>query len=172
MRNRVWLIGLVGLLLILGVFIAPTNTTAQSTSLDENKALVQRYYDEILNETDAELANAAMLEIVDSEFNFYHSGSMDPEVGWDGLEQALDLKRTGFPDAHFTVENLLAEDDLVAVRWTFVGTNTGMYIDIPASDNEVKLEGMDLFLVEDGKITELRRIFDILSLARQINAMQ
>jgi steroid delta-isomerase-like uncharacterized protein len=145
---------------------------AQDSDSSDPKAIVQQFYDEIENQPDLDLASEAMTALLDPEFVFYTPNNPTPETGLEAHLEFLQGHWQGFPDALFTIEEMIAEENVVAVRWTFIGTNDGVFIGIPASGNSVEFWGMDLFrLGEDGQITELRRYFDVLSLARQIDGL-
>src|SRR5213592_4893230 len=74
--------------------------------------------------------------------------------GPQGLRQATEDFIVAFPDLHFTIDDLLAEGDRVAWRWTMTGTHKGNLGPFPASGKPVRLTGISLFKVRDGKIVE------------------
>ncbi len=60
----------------------------------------------------------------------------------------------GFPDAHWTVEDQIAEDDRVVTRWTFVGTHRGDFAGIPATGRPVTMTGITIDRLIGGRIVE------------------
>ena len=75
-----------------------------------------------------------------------------------------------FPDVHITIEEMIAEGDKVALRWSFRGTDRGTYQDIPATGKTVDWKGIDIYTVADGKITTMVREADSLSVLQQLGA--
>ena len=67
-----------------------------------------------------------------------------------------------FPDLHFTLEDELAEGNKVATRWVMRGTQGTRKIDV---------SGMDIFLIENGKIREIWVNMDTLAQARQMGTV-
>src|ERR671911_11349 len=64
--------------------------------------------------------------------------------GREGAKQFITMLRTGFPDLHFTVEDQIAEGDMVVTRWTARGTHTGQFQSLPATGKEIRLTGTDI----------------------------
>ena len=132
-------------------------------SLEENKALVRRFIDEVLN-----AGNIAALT------NFCIPGSMFAR-GFEGQVKAFKL---GFPDNHFTIDEIVAEDDKVAVHATMHGTNTGPLVGLPALGTfatpapptgiSVLWNRIYIFSVADGKILNFTAESDQLGLLQQL----
>jgi len=71
-------------------------------------------------------------------------------------EHVEDLKsrHRAFTDAHFVIEQLLAEGDTVAVRYTFNGTHTGEFNGVVPTGRTVNRASAAFFVVRDGKVAE------------------
>jgi predicted ester cyclase len=81
--------------------------------------------------------------------------------------------RTAFPDIHFTVEDLIAEDDKVVVRVTFRGTHQGIFMGIAPTGRQVTGIGVELARLADGKIVEEGwHCYDLLHLLEQLGVVQ
>lgn len=76
-----------------------------------------------------------------------------------------------FPDATATTEHLVAEEELVVVRWTVEGTHEGEIRGIEPTGQEVEYEEWALYRVEDGAVTEMWSIADALGVFEQIGAV-
>jgi predicted ester cyclase len=84
---------------------------------EENKALARRFVEEVINGNN--------LAVVDELFapNFEVRDAVFPvPPGPDGVKQVFVAARAAFPDLHETIEDLLAEEDRVMVRWSSRGT--------------------------------------------------
>jgi predicted ester cyclase len=71
----------------------------------------------------------------------------------------------------FKIEDLIAEEDRVAVRVTAHGRHTGEFIGLAPSGREYTISEMHIFHVRDGKIAEHWRDADMLGLMRQLGAL-
>ena len=88
-------------------------------STEENKALVERFVEGFWNEGNTATADELMAP--DAEIHMPTGETLDLE-GLKGFKVAF---RASFPDWHSTFEELVAEDDRVAERWTGRGTHRG-----------------------------------------------
>jgi steroid delta-isomerase-like uncharacterized protein len=75
-----------------------------------------------------------------------------------------------FSDANHIVEDTVADDEKVAVRFTIHGTHDGNFMGLPATGKKIALECMAVLWIEHGKVTELRALFDGASLMKQLGA--
>lgn len=62
--------------------------------------------------------------------------------------------RTAYPDLQFTVEDLLAEEDKVTIRWNFSGTRTGELLGQPPTGQPYAEHAIVIFRLVGGKIVE------------------
>lgn len=79
--------------------------------------------------------------------------------------------RQAFPDLKMNVDLILAEKDLVAVRWTARGTNTGSGNGLPATGKNVKVTGQATFRFVDGRIAEEWATGDTLGIMKQLGLL-
>jgi ketosteroid isomerase-like protein len=89
------------------------------SSEEPNKALVRRYFDDIMNGGNLD----AIDELIASDCVFTIPTLRDPFVGPKGYRNLVNLLRTAFPDLLFKVVDELAEGDTVVDRWTATGTS-------------------------------------------------
>ncbi len=132
-------------------------------SLEENKALVRQFIDEVVN-----TGNTAAIT------DFCVAGSMFA----GGVEGQVKAMKTAFPDNHFTIDAMLAEDNKVAIRVTTHGTNTGPLVGLPAfgrletpvppTGQSVTGSAMYLFTISEGKIVSFAAEIDQIGLLRQL----
>ena len=79
--------------------------------------------------------------------------------------------REAFPDWHSTFEELIAEGDRVAERWTGRGTHLGELEGIPPTGKRVEAPGSVFYRIVGGKIVEFRGQFDMMGLMQQLGAI-
>jgi steroid delta-isomerase-like uncharacterized protein len=132
----------------------------------ENKALVRRFVDELLNRGDALAADKLLSE----DFVLRLPG-LPPIEGRDAFKQGLQEWREAFPDWRITIEELIAEGDKVAGRWRCKGTHLGPLMGIPATGKRVTWTANDILRIEAGRIAENTAEEDMLGLMRQLGAI-
>jgi steroid delta-isomerase-like uncharacterized protein len=112
-----------------------------------------------------------VLELVDDSYVGRAPGLPEPIRGKEGLREFLNAYMTAFPDGSLTVDEIIAEGDLVAARWTARGTNTGELMGIPATGRQVTITGMTFSRIVDGKLREDWNTWDSLSMMQQLGAV-
>jgi steroid delta-isomerase-like uncharacterized protein len=133
--------------------------------LRENKAIVERFYHEVVN--DGNLAVADELMAHDFVEHTNPAGS-----GITGFKQFVSGLAMAFPDLHITIEDMVAEGDKVVVRVTVRATHKGTFMgSIAATGKEVTFTGVDIFQISDGKIIGRWNQRDLLGLLQQLGAM-
>ena len=80
--------------------------------------------------------------------------------GPEGYKQVVTLYRTAFPDAHFTIEEMVVEGDSIALLWTFRGTHKGDLMGITPTGKSITNPGITISHFANGKIVEERAIWD------------
>jgi len=139
-----------GLLMQLGVIPTPNGVPPQTTP-QENRAIVARYFDEVMNEGDFSVID----QIIAPNFAFRIPTLPEPIRGPDGFRAFVTGLRDAFPDIHFTVEREVADGDKVACRWTITATHKGTFLGVPPTGNHVTDQGIDIFTIGNSKIVEI-----------------
>jgi steroid delta-isomerase-like uncharacterized protein len=140
----------------------------EATMSKDNKALALRYHADIFQARRLEVAD----EIIDPDFTL-HSPGMASEMsrGPEGVKRLAQAIVAGVPDLQITQEGVIAEDEMVAVRWTMSGTHRGDLFDVPPSDRAFTITGLSVFRVHDARIVELWQAWDRFGLLQQIGAV-
>ena len=84
------------------------------------------------------------------------------------FRQVMEGFRSAFPDSDLCIEEEIAEDDKVVIRWNFSGTHQGNLLGIPATGKKVSWTGITIYRIVDGKVEEERGEEDFLGFFRQI----
>ena len=116
---------------------------------EKHKALVRRFHEEVWNKGNV----AAVDEFMGAEYVDYAIPSGLPP-GTEGLKQAITTYRTAFPDLKATVDDIFAEGDRVAYRWSTRGTHLGDWLGIPPTGNHMAATGISIFRIAGGKVVE------------------
>jgi steroid delta-isomerase-like uncharacterized protein len=135
-------------------------------STQENKDLVRRAYSEMVME-----GNFDHLEEMCHEDYFDHTQPPGWPTDREGLKQQVSYFRSAFPDINVTLEDIIAEGNVVMLRQTMRGTHLGEFFGIPPTGTSVEMDGMHLFRFADGKLVEHRANNDDLGMLRQLGAI-
>lgn len=138
-------------------------------SLDDVKAVARSYFEELIDRHDVAFADG----LFDSEIAFF-----DPAIIPGGQAHGLAAVKnffstffTAFPDVHFDINDFFAEDDKVAIRFTWTGTHRATFLGIEITERHVVVPGIDIFHIANGKIAEVRVAFDRLELIEQLGGI-
>ena len=135
--------------------------------LEENKAVVQRLFEAINNGNLDELPQVVAPDVVDHNAVIF----MQPE-GPGGVREGIRMLLQGFPDLRLTTEDLIAEGDRVAARFTVSGTNTGDYRGLPApTQQHFESEAVAILRIADGRVAEIRGTADRLGMLTQLGIL-
>lgn len=127
---------------------------------EQNKALIRRFYKELVNERAIELADEMILEDFDD-----HAAR---GTGLDNFKKLYAVMMRIFPDIQARIEDLIAEDDKVAARVEFTATQAGSFRGFPPANRSVTFSGMDIFRFKDGKIAERWATRDFLGMLEKL----
>jgi len=131
---------------------------------EEAKAQMDRVL-ELWNE-----GNLALVEeIYAPEIVSYSSSSYEEDiVGFDGVKNRVTSTRTVLPDFNLTIEEIIVKGDKIVARWTYTGTNTGPIDELPPTGKKVRISGITMVQVVNGKCVEERIVSDNLDLYLQL----
>jgi predicted ester cyclase len=133
----------------------------------EPKTLVRRLFEEVFNAQNT----AAAAEIIAARFIAHHP--LGPIRGPEGVLQTIGMFRSGFPDLRYEIEDMVADGDLVAARWTARGTQHGAFMTIPPQEPPVVVvvTGIDFIRVHGQQLAEAWVSTDLLGLFQQLGAV-
>lgn len=141
--------------------------TSNSMSTEINKQVMQKFV-EFINTADEALSK----ELISEDAIFYAPTSSEPLRGPAGYMSVLNMMRGGFPDIQWTLEEIVAEENTIAVRFIMQGTHQGYFFGIPPTGKEIKVNAMNFYYFLDGKIVKEYGQPDIFGLLQQIGAVQ
>lgn len=128
------------------------NSTAQSTQVSraERNREIMRRFETMINTADETLAE----ELVAADAPFYTPAAAEPLYGGKGYLAVVHWMRQGFSDVQWKLEEMVANDEKVAVLWTLTGTHDGDFLGQPASGTKIKTTVMNFYYINpEGKIT-------------------
>ena len=130
------------------LLLATSPSVASASDVEErNKALAKRLFEEVLAGGNWELGS-----------QFYAPGfvnhRLNRNISLQENNDAAKAWRQAYPDLKFTLEQVVAEGDLVSVLWMAKGTHTGTLNGNPGNGKQVQIRGITLWRIADGKIKE------------------
>lgn len=132
----------------------------QPAEQERNKHIARSFFEEVLDQ-----GRLDKYQESHSKDFVAHAGNHEATLEEDIA--AAKEERKALPDMRVTVNQMVAEKDLVAVYWTAAGTNTQAGMGFPATGRKIKIDGMTLFRFRSGRICEEWSVWDMLSVMRQ-----
>jgi predicted ester cyclase len=132
-------------------------------SVEENKALIRRFYEEVFNKK-----NLAAIDEFYSPNHVDHTLPPGLPVSPEGTKQAITMILTAFPDLRVTIEDMIAEGDKVVTWFQTHGTQQGSLGGIPPTGRHVTVSTIEITRVIDGKIAEDWGLDDKLGMLQQL----
>jgi steroid delta-isomerase-like uncharacterized protein len=130
---------------------------------EANMRLIRHWCDEGFNKNNMAIAD----EVYDANV-FYHEPSAGEVIGLEPLKQFVVTWRAAFPDSLLKIEEEVAENDRLAVRWTFTGTHKGTFRGVAPTGNRIKFSAMYFYRFAMGKVVEIHAMVNALMLFQQI----
>ncbi len=125
--------------------------------------VVRRFVDQVINKGDFDSAAQFVWEDVVEQVPLPGQGP-----GLDGLKDILRSMRAGFPDIDFSIEEQISEGEKVVSRFEWTGTHRGPFLGISETGKAVRVWGVVIDHLKEGRIKETRIIMDMLGLMMQL----
>jgi predicted SnoaL-like aldol condensation-catalyzing enzyme len=136
--------------------LAQTGGNAQASNEEKNKALVRRFYEEVWNKGNYDMAD----ELFADGYVRHDPRGGNPPPGARGQKLIAQGFRSDCPDCLMSVDMLLADGDYIVGRWTIRGTHK-------PSGKKVDFVGVNIFRFANGKVAEIWNHRDDLAFALQ-----
>jgi steroid delta-isomerase-like uncharacterized protein len=114
---------------------------------------------------------SAVDEFVSPDYIGYDAAEPEPIRGPAGLKANVEKYQAGFSNARITVDEQIAEGDVVATRWTGKGTHDGEIAGVAATGKEVTITGLTISRLENGMLVEDRSVWDTFGMLVQLGAV-
>jgi steroid delta-isomerase-like uncharacterized protein len=145
--------------------IVPNGKGVEYLMSEENKALERRLYEEYNK------GKATAFAVIDELYatdTIQHISTGQEILGIENYKQHVSEFSSAFPDLQFTIDDMIAEGDKVALRVTATGTNKGAFRGIPPTNKKVTLSMIQIDRVAVGKFVEGWSRYDTLGLMQQL----
>ena len=135
---------------------------------EENKAIVRREFEEIFTQGNLDAAD----EIYASNYVGHEATTPEGIHGLQAAKQFASVYRSAFPDLQVTIEDQsAAEGEKVVTRWTARGTHQGELMGLAPTGAQVRMTGITISRIAEGKVAEDWTNFDALGMMQQIGAI-
>lgn len=120
-------------------------------SVEDNRKLIRRVYEDVYSRGNIE----AVDEIYAKDF-FSHPNSIshDGIRGSQAIKAFVIMLRQAIPDVRFSIQDEIAVDDRVVIRWTMIGTLEGPLFGFTPTGKEGRVTGITIHRVANGKCVE------------------
>jgi steroid delta-isomerase-like uncharacterized protein len=135
-------------------------------SLDQNKALFRRWFEDVVNANDYTVVE----ELLATGYHAHFPGAPEA-IDRDGHKGMVEMFAAAFPDWQESIQDVIAEDDRVVLRVTAGGTHQGEFQGMSPTGRTVAITGIGIARIEDGRIAESWWDFDGLGLMQQLGAI-
>ncbi len=132
---------------------------------EENRIIVRRFYEEVMNRRNLEAANDFLAEDLVG-----HDRAVWEKSGLESFKQSLASFIDAFPDLHVSIQDEISVGDRVVVRWTDHGTHRGEFLGIVPTGRKMSTTGISIFRIADSKIVEQWTNWDTMTLVSQLGA--
>jgi len=135
-------------------------------SIEDNKNLSKKLFEEVWNKGNLNVVD----DLIALDY-VIHMGNKDL-VGIDNYKNFVKIYRNAFPDIYYTVNDLIAEDDKVVERWSAQGTHKGELLGIPPTNKKLKVTGIDIVRIKEGKMVERWAEYDFQGMMEQLGVIK
>jgi steroid delta-isomerase-like uncharacterized protein len=126
---------------------------------------MRRFFQEVYNEGNV----GALDDLTTTNFVSHDRGNLTHDR--EGVRQIVAAIRGAFPNVSFTADDVLAEGDKVAARFTMRGTHKGEFMGIPATGKDIVVTGIDIVRFDDNKAVEHWHEWSGMELLQQLGVM-
>jgi len=168
--TKLFTIAIIGLLVSASITSCKNEPSAECVQLEKadkqlaaNLKMYETVWDEIINKRKLE-------EINETNFDKNLTLVAFPEniVGIAAFKDYYNNFLVGFSNISFTIVDVFGQDDKIVKHWNFKGIHTGDFFGIPATGNEVDIDGVTLVKMKDGKIAQEQDFMDNLVFMQQL----
>jgi steroid delta-isomerase-like uncharacterized protein len=135
-------------------------------SAEANKAIVRRLLD-VLEEGNIDLVD----ELLAPDYINHSPGTPDQPTGPEGVKGVVAMFQSAMPDLRVVIEDMIAEGDKVATRYTLEGTHEGELFGVPPTGQRLSIKSMAVERVSDGRIRDHWRVTDSLDMMQQLGVV-
>jgi steroid delta-isomerase-like uncharacterized protein len=134
---------------------------------EQNKAVVRRVFDELWNRGNLPVAD----EFFASTYTHHDPSTPDAGRGPESEKKRVTLYRTALHDLRLTIEDIIAEGEMVMARWSCRATHKGDLNGIAPTGKQIAISGISMVRFASGKMVEGWITWDALGLMQQLGVV-
>jgi steroid delta-isomerase-like uncharacterized protein len=135
-------------------------------SAEESKATMRRYLD-VFEQGNIELLD----KLLAPDYINHSPATPDLPTGPEGVKAVVTMFRSAIPDLRVVVDDMIAEGDKVATRYTLEGTHESELFGVPPTSRQLSIKSITVERVSDGRIRDHWRVTDELGMMQQLGAI-
>ena len=135
-------------------------------SVEENKAIMRRYFD-VFEQGNIDLLD----ELLAPDYLNHTPATPELPTGPEGVKGVVSMFRSAMPDLRVVIEDMIAEGDKVATRYTLEGTHEGELFGVPSTGKRLSIKSMSVERVSEGKIRGHWRVTESLDMMLQLGVV-
>lgn len=150
--------------------VRPNNHRSQAADVTANLAVVRRFFEEVCNSRRLDIAG----ELFAADHRYHDPSIPDVADGPAGIQQnpgPVVPYQSAFSNAHWHVEDMLAEGDTVVTRWYGTGIQDGDLPGTSPAGKQVEVPGIWYQHLVNGKIVESWQVWDTLVMLQQLGVI-
>jgi predicted ester cyclase len=134
---------------------------------EKNQAVIRCFYDDVV--TNGKINIAAIDQYLTADFVGH---DLPPGLaGCAGFKKFVGMFAASFSDlTRIEAHQVISNGDKIVVRWSSTARHTGEFMGIPATGRRIRLKGIDIFRLAEGKIADLWQEMDLWNILRQLNS--
>ena len=136
-------------------------------SAEESKATIRRYLDVFEQGNNLDILD----ELLAPDYINHTPATPDLPTGPEGVKGVVTMFRSAMPDLRVIVQDMIAEGDKVATRYTLEGTHRGELFGVPPTGQRLSIKSISVERVLEGKIREHWRVTDSLDMMQQLGVV-
>jgi steroid delta-isomerase-like uncharacterized protein len=136
-------------------------------SAEENKAIMRQYFEGAWEQGNLELLD----ELLAPDYVNHNPATPEMPTGPEGVKGVVSMFRSGMPDLKVVIEDMIAEGEKVATRYTLEGTHEGELFGVPPTGQRLSIKSMTVERVVDGKVRDHWRVTDNLEMMQQLGVV-
>ncbi len=142
---------------------------SEQNTLEENKALIRRWFEEVWNKGRADAIAEMMAE--NAVAHGLSEDAAKPLRGPSGFRPFHAQFREAFPNIEVVIEDTIAEGDKVVARCSVRGKHAGDSLGFKATGVQAEFDGITIVRIKDGKFVEAWNNFDFMRMYKQLGAI-
>ena len=137
-------------------------------TIERNKNLIKKF-ETMINTADVALAN----ELIAADASFFTPASSEVLYGAEGYLSIVQWMRKSFSDVQWHIQDMIVENNKVAIHWELTGTHDGNFMGIKATGKKISVSVMNFYYINsDGKITNDVAAEGMIGILRGIGAIE